>query len=157
MGIPMTAMSAFLLNLGLETLHLRMERHCSNALAVSKYLAAHEKVESVSYPGLEGDAQYELAQKYLPKGCAGVISFVIKGGRDAAVKFMDSLKLAAIVVHVADSRTSVLNPASTTHRQLTDEQLVAAGIPAGLVRMSCGIESSADLIEDIAQALDQVK
>ncbi len=154
MGIPMTAMSAFLLNLGLETLHLRMERHCTNALALAKFLKAHEKVESVSYPGLEGDSQYELAQKYLPDGCAGVISFVIKGGRDAAVKFMDSCKLAAIVVHVADSRTSVLNPASTTHRQLTDEQLAASGIPAGLVRLSVGTEHIDDIIADIAQALE---
>ena len=154
MGIPMTAMSAFLLNLGLETLHLRMERHCSNALSVAKYLAAHEKVESVSYPGLSNDPQYELAEKYLPNGCAGVISFIIKGGRDAAVKFMDSLKMAAIVVHVADSRTSVLNPASTTHRQLTDEQLVAAGIPAGLVRLSVGTEHIDDIIADIAEALE---
>ncbi|MGM9642119.1 MAG: O-acetylhomoserine aminocarboxypropyltransferase/cysteine synthase family protein [Eubacteriales bacterium] len=153
MGIPMTAMSAFLLNLGLETLHLRMERHCSNALAVSEYLSAHEKIESVSYPGLEGDKQHELAQKYLPNGCAGVISFVIKGGRDSAVRFMDSLKLAAIVVHVADSRTSVLNPASTTHRQLTDEQLAASGIPAGLVRLSVGTEHIDDIIADIEQAL----
>ncbi len=154
MGIPMTAMSAFLLNLGLETLHLRMERHCTNALALAKFLKAHEKVESVSYPGLEGDSQYELAQKYLPDGCAGVISFVIKGGRDAAVKFMDSCKLAAIVVHVADSRTSVLNPASTTHRQLTDEQLAASGIPAGLVRLSVGTEHIDDIVADIAQALE---
>jgi len=154
MGIPMTAMSAFLLNLGLETLHLRMERHCSNALSVAKYLEAHEKVESVSYPGLANDPQHALAEKYLPNGCAGVISFVIKGGRDAAVKFMDSLKMAAIVVHVADSRTSVLNPASTTHRQLTDEQLVAAGIPAGLVRLSVGTEHIDDIIADIAQALE---
>ena len=153
MGIAMTAMSAFLLNLGLETLHLRMERHCSNALAVSKYLEAHDKVESVSYPGLENDPRHALAKKYLPDGCAGVVSFVIKGGRDAAVKFMDSLKLAAIVVHVADSRTSVLNPASTTHRQLTDEQLEAAGIPAGLVRLSVGTEHIDDIIADIEQAL----
>lgn len=156
MGIPMTAMSAFLLNLGLETLHLRMERHCSNALAVSKYLSTHEKIESVSYPGLEGDRQHELAMKYLPNGCAGVISFVIKGGRDSAVRFMDSLKLAAIVVHVADSRTSVLNPASTTHRQLTDEQLAASGIPAGLVRLSVGTEHIDDIIADIEQALQNV-
>jgi len=153
MGIPMTAMSAFLLNLGLETLHLRMERHCSNALSVAKYLEAHKKVESVSYPGLANDPQHALAEKYLPNGCAGVISFVIKGGRDAAVKFMDSLKMAAIVVHVADSRTSVLNPASTTHRQLTDEQLVAAGIPAGLVRLSVGTEHIDDIIADVTQAL----
>ncbi len=155
-GIPMTAMSAFLLNLGLETLHLRMERHCSNAIKVSEYLSAHSKIESVSYPGLESDPQHELAKKYLPNGCAGVISFVIKGGRDAAVKFMDSLKMAAIVVHVADSRTSVLNPASTTHRQLTDEQLVAAGIPSGLVRLSVGTEHVDDIIADIEQALQNV-
>ena len=155
-GIPMTAMSAFILNLGLETLHLRMERHCYNAMKVSEYLSAHEKIESVSYPGLESDPRHELAKKYLPNGCAGVISFIIKGGRDAAVKFMDSLKMAAIVVHVADSRTSVLNPASTTHRQLTDEQLVAAGIPSGLVRLSVGTEHIDDIIADIEQALKNV-
>ena len=126
----------------------------SNALSIAKYLEAHDKVESVSYPGLANDPQHALAEKYLPNGCAGVISFVIKGGRDAAVKFMDSLKMAAIVVHVADSRTSVLNPASTTHRQLTDEQLVAAGIPAGLVRLSVGTEHIDDIIADIAQALE---
>ena len=155
-GIPMTAMSAFILNIGLETLHLRMERHCYNAMKVSEYLSAHEKIESVSYPGLSSDPRHELAKKYLPDGCAGVISFVIKGGRDAAVKFMDSLKMAAIVVHVADSRTSVLNPASTTHRQLTDEQLVAAGIPSGLVRLSVGTEHIDDIIADIEQALQNV-
>lgn len=153
MGIPMNAMTAFVLNLGLETMHLRVERHCENALAVAKYLEAHEKVESVSYPGLPSDRRYALAQKYFPNGCAGVISFVIKGGRDAAVKFMDSLNLAAIVVHVADARTSVLNPASTTHRQLTDEQLAASGIPSGLVRLSVGIENVDDIIADIEQAL----
>jgi len=153
MGIPMTAMSAFLLNLGLETLHLRMERHCYNATKVAKYLSGHDKIESVSYPALESDPRHELAEKYLPNGCAGVISFVIKGGREAAVRFMDSLKMAAIVVHVADSRTSVLNPASTTHRQLTDEQLVAAGIPAGLVRLSVGTEHIDDIIADVEQAL----
>lgn len=153
MGIPMNAMTAFVLNLGLETMHLRVERHCENALAIAKYLEAHEKVESVSYPGLPSDRRYALAQKYFPNGCAGVISFVIKGGRDAAVKFMDSLNLAAIVVHVADARTSVLNPASTTHRQLTDEQLAASGIPSGLVRLSVGIENVDDIIADIEQAL----
>lgn len=152
-GVPMTPMSAFILNLGLESMHLRVERHCSNALAVAKYLSAHEKVESVSYPGLESDPRHALAMKYMPKGTCGVISFSIKGGREAAVRFMDSLKLAAIVVHVADARTSVLNPAGTTHRQLSDEQLEAAGISAGLVRLSVGIENVEDIIEDIDQAL----
>ena len=152
-GMPLTPMSAFILNLGLESLHLRVERHCSNALKVAQFLSEQEKVESVSYPGLESDPRHSLAEKYMPKGTSGVISFSIKGGRDAAVRFMDSLKLAAIVVHVADARTSVLNPAGTTHRQLTDEQLAAAGIPAGLIRLSVGIENAEDIIDDIKQAL----
>ena len=130
-----------------------MERHCKNALEVAKYLEKSELVSWVSYPGLESDPQYEMAKKYMPNGTCGVISFGVKGGREAATKFMDSLKLAAIVVHVADSRTSVLNPASTTHRQLTDEQLAAAGIPAGLVRLSVGTEHIDDIIADIEQAL----
>jgi O-acetylhomoserine (thiol)-lyase len=156
MGIAMTAMSAFLLNLGLETLHLRMERHCSNALAVSKYLEAHEKVESVSYPGLESDPRHELAKKYLPDGCAGVVSFVIKGGKAAAMRFMNSLKLASNEVHVADIRTCVLHPASETHRQLNDEQLIAAGITPGLVRFSVGIENIEDILADVKQAFDAI-
>lgn len=153
-GVPLTPMSSYLLNLGLETLHLRMERHCENALKVAKYLENSDKVSWVNYPLLEGNDQYELAKKYLPKGACGVISFGVKGGREAAVKFMDSLKLAAIVVHVADARTSVLHPASTTHRQLTDEQLVDAGITPDLVRFSVGIENAEDIIADIEQALE---
>lgn len=153
-GVPLTPMSSYLLNLGLETLHLRMERHCENALKVAKYLENNENVSWVNYPLLEGNDQYELAKKYLPKGACGVISFGVKGGREAAVKFMDSLKLAAIVVHVADARTSVLHPASTTHRQLTDEQLIDAGITPDLVRFSVGIENAEDIIADIEQALE---
>lgn len=156
-GVAPSAMNAFLLNMGLETLHLRMERHCENALKVAKFLESNDKVSWVNYPKLESNAFYNLAEKYLPKGACGVISFGIKGGREAAVKFMDSLKLAAIVVHVADARTCVLHPASTTHRQLTDEQLVGAGIGADLIRMSVGIENADDIIEDIKQALKEVK
>ena len=156
LGTTPSPMSAFILNLGLESLALRIERHSENALKVAKYLSGHEKVVWVSYPKLEGDSQYELAEKYLPLGASGVISFGIKGGRDAAMKFMNSLRLAAIVVHVADARTSVLHPASTTHRQLTDEQLVAAGIGPELVRFSVGIENAQDIIDDIEQALAQI-
>lgn len=156
LGSTMTAQAAFYLNLGLETLPLRMEKHCENAEAVAHYLAKHEKVASVNYPTLENDAGYALAQKYLPKGCSGVVAFDIKGGREAAVKFLDALKLACIVVHVADARTCVLHPASSTHRQLTDEQLVAAGITPGLIRFSCGIENKEDILADIEQALAQV-
>ncbi len=155
-GATPAPMSAFLLNLGLETLHLRVERHCENALKVAKFLKENDKIAWVHYPDLEGDSEYERAKKYLPKGSCGVISCGIKGGREAAMKFMDSLKLAAIVVHVADSRTSVLHPASTTHRQLTDAQLVAAGISPDLVRMSIGTENADDIIEDIKQALEQI-
>jgi len=154
-GNAMTPLSAFILNLGLETLHLRMPRHSENALAVANYLAKDERVTWVNYPLLEGGDQYELAKKYLPDGACGVVSFGVKGGREAAMKFMDSLKLAAIVVHVADARTSVLHPASTTHRQLTDEQLVDAGITPDLIRLSVGIESIDDIIADIDQALNQ--
>lgn len=156
-GVALTPMSAYLLNIGLETLSLRMERHCSNAERVAEYLSKSDMVEWVNYPKLKGNSQYELAEKYLPYGACGVISFGIKGGRAAAVKFMDSLKLAAIVVHVADARTSVLHPASTTHRQLTDEQLVDAGISAELVRLSVGIENFEDIIADIEQALNSAK
>ncbi len=152
-GVLPPAFSAFLLNSGLTTLHLRMERHSENALKVAKYLENNDKVAWVNYPGLESSKDHALAKKYLPDGASGVISFGVKGGREAAVKFMDSLKLAAIVVHVADARTCVLHPASTTHRQLTDEQLVAAGIGADLVRMSIGIENVDDIIADIEQAL----
>ncbi len=153
-GTPMAPICAYLLNLGLETLPLRMERHCANAMAVAKFLSESDLVSWVNYPLLEGNSQYALAQKYLPDGACGVISFGVKGGRAAAVKFMDSLKLAAIVVHVADARTSVLHPASTTHRQLTDEQLVDAGITPDLVRLSVGIENVADILADIQQALE---
>ena len=145
--------NAFLLGLGLETLALRMERHCSNALAVAKYLSESELVSWVSYPGLESDPQYEMAKKYMPNGTCGVISFGVKGGREAATKFMDSLKLASIVTHVADSKTCVLHPASTTHRQLTDKQLEEAGVRSDLIRLSVGIEDVEDIIADIQQAL----
>ena len=156
LGSTPSANSAFLLNLGLETLHLRVERHCSNALAVAKWLQTREEISWVNYPGLESDVQHELAKKYMPLGTSGVISFGVKGGRDAAMKLMDSLKLAAIVVHVADARTGVLHPASTTHRQLTDEQLVAAGVQPDLIRMSIGIENVEDIISDLEQALEEL-
>ena len=146
---------AFYLNLGLESLHVRMARHCENGQAVAEFLAKHPKVESVSYCGLPGDPYHEVAKKYLPNGSCGVVSFTMKGGREAAGRFLRCLKLAAIETHVADARTCCLNPASSTHRQMTDEQLEAAGVPAGLVRISCGLESKEDLIEDIAQALEQ--
>ena len=145
---------AFILNLGLESLHVRMPRHCENGQAVAEFLQNHPKVESVSYSGLPGDKYYELAQKYLPNGGCGVVSFVVKGGRAGAEAFMKKLRLAAIETHVADARTCCLNPATSTHRQMTEEQLAAAGIPAGLVRMSCGLEDKADLIADLQQALE---
>ncbi|MBQ2997125.1 MAG: O-acetylhomoserine aminocarboxypropyltransferase/cysteine synthase [Oscillibacter sp.] len=147
---------AFYLNLGLESLHVRMPRHCENGQAVAEFLANHPKVAKVNYCGLPGDKYYEIAQKYLPNGSCGVVSFELKGGREAASVFMKGLKLAAIETHVADARTCCLCPSAHTHRQLTDEQLVEAGIPAGLVRLSCGLESKYDLIEDIAQALEAV-
>ena len=145
--------NAFLLNLGLETLPLRVKKHCENALAVAKYLSESEKVSWVSYPGLATDSQYEIAKKYMPHGTSGVISFGVKGGREAATKFMDSLALAGICTHVADCRTCVLHPASTTHRQLTDEQLEEAGVRSDLVRLSVGIEDVEDIIADLEQAL----
>ena len=145
--------NSFYLNIGLETLHLRMPRHYENALALAKYLKANDKISWITFPGLEGDSQYELAQKYLPDGSCGVIAFGIKGGREAATKFMDSLKLAAVVTHVADSRTCVLHPASTTHRQMNDEELAHAGISPDLIRMSVGIEDAEDIIKDVEQAL----
>ena len=147
--------NAFYLGIGLETLHLRMERHFQNALALAKHLENHPKVSWVSFSGLENESQHELAEKYLPNGSCGVIAFGVKGGREAAIKFMDSLKLAAIVTHVADSRTCVLHPASTTHRQMNDEELAAAGISQDLVRMSVGIEDIDDIIADVDQALEQ--
>ncbi|MGA9519249.1 MAG: PLP-dependent transferase [Trichococcus sp.] len=153
MGAYPTANAAFLLNLGLETLPVRMDRHCSNALKVAEYFKQSEKVEFVNYPGLEGDKYHELANKYLPLGTCGVISLSIEGSRENAIKFMDSLKLASNEVHVADIRTCVLHPASSTHRQLTDEQLAAAGITPGLIRFSVGLENVEDIIEDIEQAL----
>ena len=156
LGSTPSASNAFLLNLGLETLHLRMERHCSNALNVAKWLDNSESVSWVNYPGLETNKYYELGQKYMPKGASGVVSFGIKGGREAATKFMDSLELAAIVVHVADARTSVLHPASTTHRQLTDQQLEESGVSPDLIRMSIGIEHIDDIIADIDQALKKI-
>ena len=156
-GSIQSPQNAFYLNLGLESLHVRMARHCENGQAVAEFLAAHPKVSHVSYCGLPSDKYHALAEKYLPHGSCGVVSFELKGGRTAAETFMKHLKLAAIETHVADARTCCLNPASSTHRQMNDQQLAEAGIPAGLVRMSCGLESKQDLIDDIAQALDQVK
>lgn len=156
LGSVQSPQSAFLLNLGLESLHVRVKRHCENGQAVAEFLAGHDKVAYVNYCGLPGDKYYELAQKYLPNGSCGVVSFGLKGGREAASIFMKSLKLAAIETHVADARTCCLNPASSTHRQMTDEQLKEAGVPAELIRISCGIEDKEDLIADIAQALAQI-
>lgn len=155
-GCYPSAHSSFLLNLGLETLAVRMKQYCENALKVAKYFESSDKVESVTYPGIESDKGYELARKYL-SGCSGVISFVIKGGRPNAIKFMDSLKLASNEVHVADIRTCVLHPASETHRQLTEEQLTAAGINGGMIRFSCGLENVDDIISDIEQAFNAIE
>ena len=155
LGSIQSPQNAFILNLGLESLHVRMKRHCENGQAVAQFLQTHPKVAYVNYCGLPGDKYYELAQKYLPNGSCGVVSFGLKGGREAANTFMKNLKLAAIETHVADARTCCLNPASTTHRQMTDEQLREAGVPAELVRMSCGLEDQEDLIADIAQALEK--
>lgn len=154
-SIP-AAHNAFLLNVGLESLHLRMARHCENAKKVAEYLKNNEKITWVKCPMLESDGQYEIAKKYMPNGTCGVVSFGIKGGREAGVKFMDSLKLAAIVTHVADARTCCLHPASSTHRQLTDTELAEAGVTPDLIRFSCGIEAAEDIIEDIQQALDKI-
>lgn len=153
LGSTPSANSAFLLNLGLETLHVRMERHCSNAQKVAEWLENNDQISWVNYPGLKTNKYHDLAKKYLPNGVTGVISFGVKGGREAAMKFMDSLKMAAIVVHVADVRTSVIHPASTTHRQQTDEQLIEGGVTPDLIRMSIGIEDVRDIIADIEQAL----
>ena len=153
-GCYPAANSSFLLNLGLETLPVRMKQYCENALAVAKFLESCDKVEEVIYPGLESNKYHKLAEKYLPKGTSGVISFVIKGGRNAAVRFMDSLELASNEVHVADIRTCVLHPASATHRQLTDEQLVAAGINGGMIRLSVGLENVDDIINDLKKAFE---
>ena len=154
LGSIRSPQNAFLVNLGLESLPLRMHKHCENALAVAEWLSKRDDIEFVNYPSLKGDRYYELAQKYLPDGSCGVISFGIKGGRETAVKFMDALKLAAIVTHVADARTCVLHPASHTHRQLNDEQLAAAGITPGMIRLSVGIEDVRDIIADLEQALN---
>ncbi len=156
-GAVISPNNAFLLNLGLETLFLRMERHCSNAQAVAEYLEAHPQVEWINYPGLKSNAGYELAQKYMPNGTCGVISFGVKGGREPSMKFMEALKLAKIVIHVADARTCVLHPASTTHRQLNDQQLADAGISPDLLRLSIGIEHIDDIIADLDQAFATVK
>lgn len=156
-GSTPSPQSAFLLNLGLESLHVRVPRHCENGLAVAKYLKAHDQIAWVTYPGLEGDKYYEVAQKYMPNGTCGVVSFGVKGGRAAAEAFMGHLKTAAIETHVADARTCCLHPASSTHRQMNDAELAAAGVPGDMVRLSCGLESAEDLIEDIAQALDAIK
>ncbi len=154
LGCYPAANSAFLLNLGLETLAVRMERYCKNAETVAAFLQGRDEVASVTYPGLAGDRFYDRAKKYLPNGCSGVISFNIKGGREAATTFMDALKLASREVHVADIRTCVLHPASMTHRQLTDEQLVAAGIDAGMIRFSVGLEHVEDILADLTQAFE---
>ena len=153
-GCCQSPMSAYMINLGLESLHVRMARHCENGLAVAKYLKNHPKISWVIYPSLPGDKNYELAQKYLPNGSCGVVSFGVKGGRAAAEEFMGRLKIAAIETHVADARTCCLHPANATHRQLSDAELEAAGVAPDLVRYSCGIESAEDLIADIEQALD---
>ncbi|MGN1088861.1 MAG: O-acetylhomoserine aminocarboxypropyltransferase/cysteine synthase family protein [Huintestinicola sp.] len=155
-GCYPAAHSSFLLNLGLETLAVRMKQYCENAKKVAEFFASCDKVEAVSYPGLESDKYHSLAEKYLPNGTSGVISFSIKGGRSAAVRFMDSLELASNEVHVADIRTCVLHPASATHRQLSDEQLAAAGIDGGLIRFSVGLENVDDIIADIKQAFEKV-
>ena len=157
LGCYPAAQSAFYLNLGLETLAIRMKQYCENAKIVAEYLESNEMVESVNYPGLKSSPYYDLAQKYLPLGSSGVISFVIKGGRDTAVKFMDSLSLASNEVHVADIRTCVLHPASATHRQLTDEQLVACGINGGMIRFSVGLENVNDILDDLKKAFEAIK
>ena len=156
-GSTQSPQSAFLLNLGLESLHVRIPRHCENGLAVAKYLKNDDLISYVIYPGLEGDKYYETAKKYLPNGSCGVVSFGVKGGRKAAEAFMGHLKTAAIETHVADARTCCLHPASSTHRQMTDAELAAAGVPADMVRLSCGLENAQDLIDDIAQALEAIR
>ena len=155
-GSTQSPQSAFILNLGLESLHVRMARHCENAKKVAEFLSSHEKISWVNYPGLEDNKYSGLVKKYMPKGTCGVVSFGIKGGRSAAEKFMAGLKIAAIETHVADARSCCLHPASTTHRQMTDEELLAAGVPSDLVRLSCGLESYVDLIEDIKTSLENI-
>ena len=156
LGCIQSPQNAFILNLGLESLHVRMPRHVENGQAVAEFLENHPKVEYVSYPGLKSNKYYETAKKYMPNGGCGVVSFEIKGGKEAAEKFLKNLKLAAIETHVADARTCCLNPATSTHRQLNDEQLKEAGVPAGLIRISCGLEDKKDLIADISSALDTI-
>ena len=156
LGPVQSPQNAYYLNLGLESLHVRVSRHCENALAVAKFLSTSSKIDSVCYPSLPGDASYELAQKYLPQGSCGVVSFEVAGGRSAAVRFMEALKVASIETHVADARTCCLHPASSTHRQMTDEELLAAGIGPSMVRLSCGLEGTEDLVADVAQALELV-
>ena len=156
LGVTPAPMSAFLLNLGLESLHVRMKRHSENGLAVAKYLEANDKIAWVNYPGLESNVDYEKTQKYMPNGTCGVVSFGVKGGRDAAAKFMNALELIAIETHVADARSCCLHPATTTHRQLSDADLIASGVAPDLVRPSCGLEDAEDLIADIQQALDRI-
>ena len=155
-GATPAPMNAYLLNVGLETLHLRMPQHCANALAVAKFVQKHPKIAWVNYPGLEGDKYHDLAQKYMPKGTCGVVTFGVKGGRKAAETFMAGLKLASIATHVADAKTCVLHPASSTHRQLSEAELAAAGVSADLIRLSVGIEDITDILADLEQALDQV-
>ena len=155
LGAVQSPQNAFYINLGLESLHVRVKRHCENAQAVAEYLSKHDKVAYVIFSGLPGDKYYKVAQKYLPNGICGVVSFGLKGGREAAGVFMKNLKIAAIETHVADARTCCLNPATTTHRQMNDEQLKAAGVPAELIRLSCGIEDKDDLIADLEQALEK--
>lgn len=155
LGSIQSPQNSYLVNLGLESLHVRMREHSKNGQAVAEFLADHEKALTVSYPGLKTDKYHTLAEKYLPDGCSGVVSFEIRGGREAAEKFMTKLKLIAIETHVADAKSCCLCPSITTHRQLTDEQLVTAGVPAGLIRISCGIEDAADLVEDIRQAFEE--
>ncbi len=157
LGCYPSAQAAWQLNVGLETLAVRMQAHCDNALALAQYLETREEVEFLNYPGLTSSKYYDLAQKYLPKGCSGVISFSIKGGRERAAKLIDSLKLISLEVHVADIRTCILHPASSTHRQCSDEQLVAANITPGLIRLSCGIENKEDLLSDLKQAFEAIQ
>ena len=156
LGVTPAPMSSYILNLGLESLHVRMKRHCENGLAVARYLEANDKIVWVNYPSLESSKDYALAEKYMPNGTCGVVSFGVKGGRDAAAKFMNALELIAIETHVADARSCCLHPATTTHRQLSDADLIASGVAPDLVRLSCGLEDAEDLIADIQQALDRI-
>ena len=155
-GSIQSPQNAFLINLGLESLHLRMKRHCENGLAVATFLENDDRIAWVNYPDLESSKDYALAKKYLPKGSCGVVSFGVKGGRSAAEKFMKNLRIAAIETHVADARSCCLHPASATHRQMNEQELIAAGISGDLIRLSCGIEDAEDLIADIKQALDNI-